>query len=132
MESRAASLIREAYEAVNAGRIGEWAAANLPSDFDLVPLAPVAGGSFTGPEGVARFFADALEAWETMRIDVSELVEFDGRVVVLGRIRNRGRGSGMELDVVMAHVWTVENDVPVRAEMIGDRDEALRRGSEGS
>jgi hypothetical protein len=34
----------------------------------------------------------------------------------------------MELDAVAAHLWTVEDGVPVRLELIGDREEALRRG----
>lgn len=124
------SLIREAYEALNAGRIAEWAATNTPPDFELVPTAgsPQAGGTFTGPEGVSQWFADLAQAWETVRIDVEEVVELGDRVVVLGRVRNRGRGSGMELDVVAAHLWTVDNGVPVRIELIGDREEALRRG----
>jgi ketosteroid isomerase-like protein len=128
--SQAIDLIREGYAALNDGRHAEWAAA-LPSDFELIPPTASIAGSFVGPEGVVSFFDDAFEAWETMRIELEEVIEFDGRVVVLGRIRNRGRGSGMDLDVVMAHVWTIENDVPIRAEMIGDRDEALRRGREG-
>ena len=132
MHAHAVDVIREGYAALNDGRLAEWAA-GLPPDFELIPVTALQGGaSFIGPEGVVSFFDDARDAWETMRIDVDDVVEFDERVVVLGRIRNRGRGSGMELDVVMAHVWTLENGVPVRAEMIGDREEALRRGREGS
>jgi ketosteroid isomerase-like protein len=131
VEGRALDLIRQSYEALNAGRIGEWASL-LPADFELVTPAGVMGDTFVGPEGVVRFFEETAQAWESMQVDVEEVLEFGDRVVVLGRIRNRGRGSGMELDSVMAHVWTVENGIPVRAEMTGDRDEALRRGREGS
>ena len=128
MEAEAVRLIRDAYEAVNEGRFSEWAAANeLPPDFELVALPPIST-RFVGPEGVAEFFADLAQAWETVRTDVEEVVELGDRVVVLGRVRNRGRGSEIELDVVAAHLWTVDGDVPGRVELIGDREEALRRG----
>ena len=128
MRSPAPELIREAYEAYNADRIAEWATANLPAEFELIPLAPVMGAGFIGPHGLARFFAEIKQAWEASRIEIEEVADFGDRVVALGRLHNRGRGSGMELDVVAAHLWTVEDDVPVSVELIGDREEALRRG----
>ena len=127
MQPDTVSLVRAAYDAFNEGRIADWAAANLPDDFELVPRAAVGGSGFIGPEGVATFFADVTEAWESSRIEIEDVVEFGDRIVILGRLHNRGRGSGMELDVIAAHLWTVADGVLVRVEMIGDRDEALRR-----
>ena len=121
------SLIRDAYRAVNESRFSDWAADHLPPDFELVALPP-RSTRYVGPEGASAFFADLSEAWETVRVDVDEVVEFGDRVVVLGRLRNRGRGSEMNVDSIAAHLWTVEGEVPVRVELIGDREEALRRG----
>lgn len=120
------ALIREAYGAMNDGRL-DWAADHLPPDFELVPLS-LAGERYVGPVGITRWFAELAEAWETFRIDVEEVVDLGDRVVVLGRIRNRGRGSGIAVDAVAAHLWTVDDRVPVRVELIGDPKEALRRG----
>jgi ketosteroid isomerase-like protein len=126
VDSPAVSLIRESYEALNQGQF-DWMADHLPPDFELVPTAG-SGIPFVGSEGISRWFDELAEAWTTIRTDVEEVVDFGDRVVVLGRIRNRGRGSGIEVDVVAAHLWTVENGVPIRVELIGDREEALRRG----
>jgi ketosteroid isomerase-like protein len=128
VESAAVALIRTAYDALNEGR-PDWAAENLPLDFELV-LAAGSGipGRFVGAEGVARFFAEIADAWETLQTDVEQVLDLGDRVVVLGRTRYVGRGSGIELDSVAAHLWTVEDGIPVRLELIGDRDEALRRG----
>ncbi len=120
------SLIRESYEAMNQGQF-DWMTDHLPPDFELVPTAG-SGIPFVGSEAISRWFDELAEAWKTIRTDVEELVDFGDRVVVLGRIRNRGRGSGIEVDVVAAHLWTVENGAPIRVELIGDREEALRRG----
>jgi ketosteroid isomerase-like protein len=128
VESPAVSLIRESYEALNQGRF-DWVADHVPPDFELVPTPGFGmSGRFVGPEGLSRFYAELAEAWETVRTDVEEVVDLGDRVVVLGRVHNRGRGSEIELDVVAAHLWTVEEGVPVRLELIGDRQEALRRG----
>ena len=121
-------LIRDTYRAFNEGRL-DRVADRLPGDFELVGTAGFGMGPFVGAEAVSRWFAEMVDAWETVRVDVEEVLEFDERVVVLGRIRGRGRGSGLEVDVVAAHLWTVQNGVPVRAELIGDREEALRRGA---
>jgi ketosteroid isomerase-like protein len=124
--SPAVSLIRESYEALNEGRF-DWLADHAPPDFELV-LGSGMSERYVGPEGVARFYAEIADAWQTVRTDVEEVVDLGDRVVVLGRIRNRGRTSQIEVDVVAAHLWTVEDGVPVRVELIGDRQEALRRG----
>ncbi len=121
------SLIRKSYEAVNQGQF-DWMADHLPPDFELVPTAG-SGEAFVGSEAISRWFDDLADAWETIQTEVEEVVDFGDRVVVLGRIRNRGRGSGIEVDVVAAHLWTVENGVPVRIELIGDREEALQRAA---
>ena len=121
------SLIRQTYDAVNRVELN-WATDHLPPDFELIATAG-SGERFVGPEGIARWFSELEEAWETTRTDVEEVVDFGERVIVLGRIRNKGRGSGIEIDVVAAHLWTVENGVPMRVELIGDREEALRRGA---
>ena len=128
VDSPTVTLIREAYDAMNQGRV-DWIADHLPPDFELVTPPGTLAGPFVGWAGIARWQAELTEAWETIRIDVEEVVDFGERVVVLGRIRSRGRGSGIEVDVVLAQLWTVQNGVPVQVEFIGDRAEALRRGA---
>ena len=130
--SSAVELIRGTYAAFNEGTLEDWAAANLPPDFELVPLARALapGGRLLGPEGLTQFFGDLEQVWESMRIEIDEVVDFGARVVMLGRIHNRGRGSGMDVEAMAAHLWTVENETPVRVELIGDRELALRRGRE--
>jgi len=125
-------VIRAAYAAFNEGRFADWATANLPADFQLVPQAGsvVPRDRFTGLEQTLEFFEDLAQIWDRAALEIEEIVDNGDRVVMLGRARNRGRGSGLEVDVVAAHVWTFEAGVPRRIELIGDREEALRRGRE--
>jgi ketosteroid isomerase-like protein len=58
-------------------------------------LAPV----YRGHERAARFWAQMLEPWETLRIDV-ERIEEEGDVVTAAiRFRARGADSGVEVDM---------------------------------
>jgi ketosteroid isomerase-like protein len=66
------------------------------------------GGVYRGRERARALFEAFLEAWEEFRWDVQEIVEVDeARVVVVNRVRGRGRGSGVEVDATGAQVWTI-------------------------
>ena len=55
-----------------------------------------------------KLFESFLEAWEEFRWEPQEIVEVDeARVVVVNRIRMRGRGSGVEVDATGAQLWTI-------------------------
>jgi ketosteroid isomerase-like protein len=66
------------------------------------------GGVYRGRERARELFESFLEAWEEFRWDVQEIVEVDeARVVVVNRVRGRGRGSGVEVDATGAQLWTI-------------------------
>ena len=127
VDSPAVTFIRESYEALNEGRF-DWLLDNVPPDFELILVDAGLSGPYVGAAGVTKWYAELAEVWETFRTEVEEVIDLGDRVVVLGRIHNKGRGSGIEVDVVAAHLWTIKDDAPVRLELIGDREEALRRG----
>ena len=56
---------------------------------------------------VWRTFTDA---WESVRWDIPEAVELDAdHVLVVNRVRMRGKGSGAEVDASGTQVWAVED-----------------------
>jgi ketosteroid isomerase-like protein len=69
-------------------------------DFEFVPAiaASVEGGSIRGHDAFRRFFADLDETWETFRISADDFREAGGRVMSIGRLTAKGRGSELELD----------------------------------
>jgi ketosteroid isomerase-like protein len=84
-----------------------WAAGDIDgmlematSDFEFVPAiaASVEGGSIKGHDDFRRFFADLDETWETFRISADDFRETGGRVMSIGRLTAKGRGSELELD----------------------------------
>jgi ketosteroid isomerase-like protein len=64
--------------------------------------------SFQGREGMRAYFADVDSAWEEFRVIVDEYRDLGDRVLGLGRVEGRGRGSGAAVDTPLGGSWTFE------------------------
>ena len=73
---------------------------------------------YHGHEGVRRYFAAIDEAWETNRLEPQEVIDFGDRYLVLQRIRNRGRGSGAEVEQEIGLFLTYSRGMLVRADLL--------------
>ena len=90
------------------------------------PLRTATEGAFTGPEGIAKFLADTAEMFEVFRVDPIDLRELpDGRVLGIGSIRVRGRGSGLETDIPTAAIAEYRDGLLWRFKDYGKVEEAL-------
>jgi ketosteroid isomerase-like protein len=100
-------------------------------DFVFVPAiaASVEGGAVHGIEGSRRFFEGLDETWESFEIDSEEFREVGDRVQVVGRVRARGRGSGLELDQPIAMVVWFRGDKVARIQSFLDSDQAHEAAS---
>ena len=65
--------------------------------------------------------------WDEFSVRPEELIDAGERVVVVARWRGTAKGSGLPLDRVFAHVWTVRDGKLVRHEVFSDREVALRQ-----
>ena len=68
-----------------------------------VAFSPALAGTiddnrFQGREGMRAYFADVDSAWEEFRLIVDEYRDLGDRVLTLGRLEGRGRGSGAAVD----------------------------------
>ena len=81
-------------------------------DFEFVPAiaATVEGGSVRGHTEFRRFMADLNETWETFRIGVEDFREIGSRVMAIGRLTAKGRGSKLELDQPFCSVLWFQGD----------------------
>ena len=81
-------------------------------DFEFVPAiaASVEGGSIKGRDAARRFCADLDETWETFRISADDFREAGGRVLGIGRLTAKGRGSELELDQPIYTVLWFQGD----------------------
>jgi ketosteroid isomerase-like protein len=83
-------------------------------------------GTFHGHEGIRRFCSDNAESFEVFRLGTSvELRDLGDRVLAIGTIHIRGRGSGVETEIPVAGVATFDGGRLSRWEDFRDRALAL-------
>jgi ketosteroid isomerase-like protein len=85
------------------------------------------GGHFTGRDAIARFFQGIGEHWETLSVDVEQILSDGDRVVVLATARGRLRATGEDTGYTAAHAWTLRNGTPIRFEETVDAPVSLPR-----
>jgi ketosteroid isomerase-like protein len=101
-------------------------------DFEFLPAAP---GVFEGEGAVAYRGREGIEAyrnrdspniWDEIRTIADEFRDLGDRVLVLGRLEARGRGSGVPVDAPMGIVIDFRDGKMSRARGFLDHGEALR------
>jgi ketosteroid isomerase-like protein len=97
-------------------------------DFELFPAlrGTVEGGSYRGREGMERLFDATRDTWEDFRLIADEFRDLGDRVLVVGRVEGRGRGSGVPVDVPTETIFDFRDDKISRARAFLDHGEALR------
>jgi ketosteroid isomerase-like protein len=78
-----------------------------------------------GREGMMRLLTAQAEAFERLRIEPQEVIEAGDRIVVSVSFGGRARHTGLEVDVSVAHVWTLHNHKALRLDMYSSKAEAL-------
>jgi ketosteroid isomerase-like protein len=117
---------------------GRWAEGDVEGmielstpDFEFVPAiaSGVEGGSVKGPDEFRHFFNEMQETWEIFRLEVDEFREVGDRVIGIGRLTAKGRGSELELDQpIYSVVWFRDGKV---ARMQSFLDESAARAAAG-
>jgi ketosteroid isomerase-like protein len=83
-------------------------------------------GVYHGHEGLRRFFRQWHEAWQDIQYDFDELLDAGEQVVAVVSRRARGLGSGAEVVMHVALVWTLHEGRVVRVVWFPTRVEALK------
>jgi uncharacterized protein len=83
-------------------------------------------GTATGFDGVRQMLANMDETWAEMRVEPTEFIDAGDRVVVIGRLIGKGRGSGIEVERFNGQVWTLREGRIIRVEVgFTERSETL-------
>lgn len=126
MSEQNVELVRRALEAYERGEMEAMLALVDP---DLEWRSAIVGGAegkvYRGPEGLRRWNADFREIFDAIRNEWTELRDLGDRVLAIGRVRARGRESGLEIDSPMGWVITVRDGRIVKGEGFLDPAEAL-------
>lgn len=119
-------IYREAIEAVNRGDI-DAGLRFIDPDVTFEPLRSPVQGAYSGHGGFRKWWADTVEAFESFRIDHTDIRDLgDDRVLAIGTLHVRGRGSGIETDVPTAAIASFRRGRLVAFKDYADRDAALK------
>jgi ketosteroid isomerase-like protein len=121
--SEIAEVIRGAYEAFSRGEIDAVVDLLHPEVEWVPPSDSLEPHPLRGRDAVREYLAPNI--FEDQTAEPVELIEEGDRVLVGAHVRARASGSGIEIDQVVYHLFTIENDLAVRFSAHIDRNEAL-------
>jgi ketosteroid isomerase-like protein len=99
-----------------------WAAPGIEFEVPDGPEPSTRTGAAAAAPGIEAF----LELWDTLRFDAEEYRELsDGFVLVMSRMRGRGKGSGVEVDQPRVALFHLCDGKVTRLALYWDRDRAL-------
>jgi ketosteroid isomerase-like protein len=127
MSQENVEVVKAAYRAINSGhdeRLLGLAASDV--ELDVASGLLLDQGTYRGLEGVLEYAESLREVWgNSLRVQVEDYIEQRDHVVVLARISARGKSSGAEVEVPVAHVWTIRAGKIVQFQSFASREEAL-------
>jgi len=84
-----------------------------------------AGETFHGHEGIARAVQRWSEPYESLTVELEQIVGTGDRLVSIHRIRARARYTGMDLDAPLAYVWTFQEGKVIHFRSFANPKQAL-------
>jgi ketosteroid isomerase-like protein len=85
------------------------------------------GGSFRGQEGAGEFFQGVGRAWESLELEIEDLLDAGDHVVGIGKAHGMLRAMG-PAGYGFAHVFTLEDGKVTRFREYAAPDHKLREG----
>jgi len=124
MSEENVELIRSVYEPLNRG---DWDAVfrHAHPEFEITTQRDPAAGTYRGHEAVLKQVQDLLSPFESWSAEPEEYLEAGDRVVVLVKGRARPKSSSVDVEIRIAHLWTVEGGTILSLEIFAVREEAL-------
>ena len=108
MSQENVEVVREWVAAINAGDASRLTELADPS-VDYMPyLAALSGatGAYHGHDGLWQYVRDLSDVWSEYEVEIHELQDLGNQVLMTGRLRGKGRSSGLDVDAEMAWLHT--------------------------
>jgi ketosteroid isomerase-like protein len=124
-----ARTITRAYAAANRRDFELVLTGNDPRSYEYRPsaeyLPPDMDTTYYGHDGYRRFWRQWLDAFEDIRWDPEEVIDFGAKALVTTRQSGHGSGSGVAVSQAVFQVFTFRDGLVVRQEDFSDRSKAL-------
>ena len=119
MSEENVDVFRRGAEAANRADTEEFSRMVDP-DLVFEPLRAATEGAYVGHNGILRFWADTEETFELFQLDYTDIRDLGDRVLAIGTIRVRGRGSGVETNIPTAAIAEYRNGLLWRFKDYGE------------
>ena len=124
-----ARLMTRAYAAANRRDFDLILTANDPASYAYHPspdhLPPDMDTVYYGHDGYRRFWRQWLDAFEDVRWDPEEMIDFGAKALVTARQSGHGSGSGVGVSKSVFQVFTFRGGLVIRQEDFLDGSKAL-------
>jgi hypothetical protein len=95
-------------------------------EFVFHPIRAEVTGDYVGHAGLEEFLTDNAETFDRFHIEYDEIRELeDGRILAVGTVAIRGRGSQVVTKVASAGIGTFRDGLPASWYDYGERTTAL-------
>lgn len=122
-ESEQVALIRRGYEAYNRGDFNAVVELLHPEVEWRPPTASPDAVPLHGREEARGYMEPNM--FVSQASEPLEIIESGDRVLVVARVSARGAASGLEVEQVNFHLWTVADGLAIRFEVFSERAEAM-------
>jgi ketosteroid isomerase-like protein len=128
MTSESVAVVRRFNESWNSRDLdGALDCTHADMEFDWSDSIGPLRGIYRGREGVARFWSETWDAWETFELEVEEVIDHGpNRFVTPTTVRGRGKGSGVEVEARGAMLWTLREGKIFKGRFFQTTEEALK------
>ena len=125
MSQENVEIVRAVYEAVDRGDLETANSYVHPEiEFHTYVHAPEAG-VYRGKEAVRKYNEGLFEQFESLRIEVEEIIDAGDRVVVVSTQHAVPKGGQQEIEVHMAELWTIRDRLLVERHSYSTRAQAV-------
>ena len=106
---------------------GEVDMSHLDPDFTFKsPVLPdQAGETYHGRDGMVRATKGWIEAYDSLRLELEQIIDAGDRLVSIHQVRAKARHTGIELDTDVAYVWTFQDGKVIHCRAFPNRKRAL-------
>jgi ketosteroid isomerase-like protein len=125
MSEENVEIVRRAYEAFNGGRAEDAIALLDPEvKWTLPPHFPDTE-TWHGRDRVVAGLREMMDMWESLRMNVRELIDDGDRVVARVRFEGRSALTGMDLTGmgVDTQIWTLRDGLATEVRMFGGAED---------
>jgi ketosteroid isomerase-like protein len=125
MSQENVELVQSSYPLVNAGGFSA-VAERIDTTFTMDAPQGIESSQAHDKAGLREWFEKMDEVWEELRIEPEEVIDVDDtQVIAVVRTWARGRGSGIDIDQRLIHLWTVRGGKMTSLRVFNTKQAAL-------